>query len=146
MTPIVIHLPGKPVAKQTPRYARVWGRAKVAYKEPKTRAFEKALGEAAKLVMGNRQLLEGPLRFHMVASVPIPKSWPKWKQEKALKGNLYPTAKPDSSNYRKAAEDALNGIVYRDDAQIVLGQDCKVYSVNPSLRIEIEPMSGEEAA
>ena len=32
------------------------------------------------------------------------------------------------SNYVKAAEDALNGIVWVDDAQVVAGQQAKAYS------------------
>ena len=43
----------------------------------------------------------------------------KKKQLQALDGTLRPTTKPDTSNYVKGAEDALEGIVFANDSAIV---------------------------
>lgn len=41
------------------------------------------------------------------------------KLEQVLRGLIFPITKPDLSNYAKGIEDALNKIIYKDDAQIV---------------------------
>lgn len=45
-----------------------------------------------------------------------------------LSGQLYPTKKPDWDNVGKIICDALNGIAYRDDAQIVFAAVSKSYT------------------
>lgn len=51
----------------------------------------------------------------------------------ALKASAptYPTTKPDRDNVEKSTADALNGIIWRDDAQLVDGRISKRY-VNAS--------------
>ena len=56
-------------------------------------------------------LLDGPLKLLVDVYVLKPKSTPK-KQ-------LYPISRPDCSNYCKAIEDALNRVIYVDDARLV---------------------------
>lgn len=63
--------------------------------------------------------LEGPLSVAIQISVAVPQSWSKKKREEALSGKTCPTGKPDLDNTTKALLDALNGIVWRDDAQVV---------------------------
>jgi len=57
-----------------------------------------------------------------------------------------PTVKPDLTNLRKAAEDGLTGVVWKDDAQVVMGQTVKVYAdrVGSQTVIEITPAGVEE--
>jgi Holliday junction resolvase RusA-like endonuclease len=73
----------------------------------------------------------------------IPKSWTKKKQEQALLGIVKPTNKPDCSNYLKGIEDALNGIAYIDDSQIVLVHVTKQYALEPRAEIRIWPDDDE---
>ena len=54
---------------------------------------------------------EGPLQVQIVVRLQKPKSKPK--------KFCYPTGKPDADNYAKLILDALNGVVWRDDAQVV---------------------------
>lgn len=49
----------------------------------------------------------------------MPQSFSKKAQEKALAGEIRPTTKPDCDNLAKNINDALNGIAYPDDSQIV---------------------------
>jgi Holliday junction resolvase RusA-like endonuclease len=42
----------------------------------------------------------------------------------------FPAGKPDWDNYGKLAGDALNGVAWRDDGQIVRGSVAKVYSAD----------------
>ena len=50
---------------------------------------------------------------------------------------IRPTRKPDFDNIGKVICDALNGIAYRDDAQIVDALVRKFYSDTPRVIVEI---------
>jgi Holliday junction resolvase RusA-like endonuclease len=73
--------------------------------------------------------------------MPIPKSLSKRKHAQALIGGLRPITRPDCSNLLKNAEDGLNGIVYRDDNQIVELQVSKVYGDKPQMRLIVTPLA-----
>ena len=51
---------------------------------------------------------------------------------------LRPTLKPDYDNIAKIIADSLNGIAYRDDAQIVDGYVRKFYSDKPRVVVTIQ--------
>ena len=53
-------------------------------------------------------------------------------------GLIRPTKRPDVDNVLKIVCDALNKIVYDDDACIVDAQVRKYYSANPRVEISIE--------
>ena len=128
---IVIDLPELPIAKGRPRFGkgRVW--------TPKrTSAFEKSLGWQAKTAMKGKPPLQGPLMVSMDAHFPIPKSWSKRDRAAALIGTIRPKSRPDLDNCFKCL-DALNNIVWLDDAQIVDAEIHKFYSVKPLLHIEV---------
>lgn len=55
----------------------------------------------------------GPVIISLVSHRHVPQSWPKRRHGEQ------DTVKPDASNILKLVEDALNGIAYRDDSQIV---------------------------
>lgn len=61
------------------------------------------------------------------------------KKERArrLSGVHRPTVKPDLSNYIKALEDGLNGIIWVDDNRIVQIVAEKKYSDRPRIVIEV---------
>jgi Holliday junction resolvase RusA-like endonuclease len=50
---------------------------------------------------------------------------------------IRPTKKPDADNILKAVLDALNGLAYNDDSQIVSARIEKLYSDNPRVEIVI---------
>jgi Holliday junction resolvase RusA-like endonuclease len=70
--------------------------------------------------------------------VPIPKSCTKKRLEDIANGSEKPTKKPDSSNILKSVEDAMNGVVYKDDCQIINHHITKVYSSLPGVDICIK--------
>lgn len=141
VTSIKIIVPGEPVPKGRHRSRIVQPRNRPAfihtYPDPETVKYETAIAWCAKGVMGPRGLLLGPLEARITVWVPIPKSWSIKQQVRAMSGEIRPTSRPDGDNYQKAAMDAMNGIVYKDDAQIVDGSFSKRYSDSPRLEIEI---------
>lgn len=72
--------------------------------------------------------LDGPIRMDIDFFMPIPKSWPKYKQIDATEQTIKPISKPDVDNLVKLVKDALNKIVYADDSQIVAVNAAKHYT------------------
>lgn len=140
MPTITIDLPGAPQGKGRPRFRVVRTKSGAtfgnAYTPAKTRSYEALLQAAAVKAMGRRAPIDGPLIVVVRAFMPIPPSWPKRRRNDAFAGVIFPTGKPDVDNMMKVV-DALNGVVWKDDSQIVDGRVIKVYSDDPSLRIEV---------
>ena len=135
MSEIVIALPGLPRGKGRPRFTVRGGHA-VAYTDAKTASFEGALRQAGALAMAGRDPIDGPVLLRMTAVFPIPGSWSKTKRQQAASGVVRPTGRPDIDNIIKVV-DGLNGIVWRDDAQITEATVSKVYGEQPSLTITV---------
>lgn len=136
---IVIVIPGTPAAKGRGRAAVMPdGRARV-FTPKKTRTREGIVASLATDAMAGRAPLQGPVMMRLDLVMPVARSWPKWKRAAALSGDLLPTGKPDLSNLWKLVEDALNGITYLDDAQIVQGHQSKSYGAEPRTVITIRP-------
>lgn len=84
--------------------------------------WKKEIRQAAGREAGNRPVMEGPLAIRIRFFVKRPQGhFGTGKNEGVLKGSApaYPTVKPDVLKLARAVEDALSGIAYRDDAQIV---------------------------
>ena len=134
-------VPGVPVGKSRPKFTTVNGHA-VAYTPAKTTSYENLVKLAYQQTCGDRKPYEKdvPLRAEIVACFPIPKSTSKRKREQMLSGEIRHTHKPDADNIAKAVLDALNGIAYYDDTQIVRLEVIKYYSDEPKALVTI----GEE--
>jgi len=124
---ITFKVDGDPVGKQRARYAKR-GNFVQTYTPDKTRNYESLIKEAATQAMGSNEILETPVNLYLYIRAPIPKSLPKKRLEACLNGSEKPIKKPDASNVLKSVEDAMNGVVYKDDSQIVNIHVTKVYS------------------
>jgi Holliday junction resolvase RusA-like endonuclease len=82
-----------------------------------------------------------PLSLSLHAEFGIPASWSKKKRAAAIIGDIRPGKRPDIDNLYKLAADALNTVVYRDDALIVEVFARKVFGVEPKLIVTIKPIS-----
>jgi Holliday junction resolvase RusA-like endonuclease len=133
MAPVTIRLAGDPHGKGRPRFVRSTGHA---FTPAATRSYEAALRYAAQEAMEGRELLSGPLRIMVVAGFPIPTSFSKSKRLDALVGSVHPTKRPDCDNLLKCV-DALNGVVWADDKQIIEARIIKTYTGSPGLTIQV---------
>ncbi len=124
---ITFKVDGDPVGKQRARYAKR-GNFVQTYTPDKTRNYESSIKEAAIEAMGSSEALETPVTLYLYIRAPILKSLPKKRLEACLNGLEKPIKKPDASNVLKSVEDAMNGVVYKDDSQIVNIHVTKVYS------------------
>ena len=58
-----------------------------------------------------------------------------------LEGEILPLKKPDMDNIVKVVADALNGVAYQDDKQVILVSAKKAYSAMEGLDITVEEYS-----
>lgn len=114
---------GRPVPKARPR---VYGRHAVT--PQRTLDAEHRLRDEYIRQNGPCRPFTGKVLVDCVFYAPVPKSWPKAKRQQALEGKLAYTSRPDIDNLVKLVLDALNGVAYTDDAQIVKLRAKKLYS------------------
>ena len=131
---IEIEVKGKPIAKARPRFARV-GKFVRTY-DPQETEEGRFLFEVQK--QWARPPIEGPLKVRCSFEMPIPKGTSKKKTWAMIKEEIKHTKKPDISNLIKFVEDCLNGVVWRDDSQIVYLAGGKFYSEEPKTIIMVE--------
>lgn len=149
MSAVSFRIPGTPVGKARAR-ATVRGfkdgRPIIGHHTPqKTRTWEGVAATMAMQAMAGTPPMAGPLRLELQIVLPVPTSWPGWKRALALAGEIRPTVKPDADNVEKAAKDALNGVVWADDVQVVEGAKHKVYGLEPGVTVTVTPLSAHAA-
>ena len=132
-------VPGEPCGKQRARtfFDRRVGH--VVSKTPdKTKNYETLIRELFAVKYAGFVPLAVPVRLRLNIYRGIPKSESMTRAEKMEATLIRPITKPDSSNVLKAVEDALNGLAFRDDSQIVEIIAQKYYSRAPRVEITVE--------
>jgi Holliday junction resolvase RusA-like endonuclease len=127
---IEIRIPGELRGKGRPRFSARGGFAR-AFTDPKT-ANAEAWVKACAVQAFTGAPIVGPVSVQLEIGVAVPKSWPKKRRADALAGAIWPTTKPDLDNQIKLIGDALNGIVWQDDAQIVRAVVSRRYVETPA--------------
>lgn len=80
-----------------------------------------------------------PLAMYITALYQMPKSMTKAERKLVGCGKLHPTKKPDADNIAKVICDALNGVAYGDDTQIIKMNVLKAYTEeNPRVQVYLE--------
>jgi Holliday junction resolvase RusA-like endonuclease len=116
------------------------GRIAVMDANPNSKDWKQQVAYAAREAYGG-QLLDGPLKVSLQFYRPRPKGHyganglnKKGRESKA------PTSKPDVLKLARGVEDALSGVLYRDDAQIVCELLVKEWGEPARCEITIEPL------
>ena len=112
-------IPGEPQGKGRARVVQR-GDFTHSYTPEKTANYENFIKLLAIDAMKEQgvEKMTGPVDVTIFPYFKIPKSASKKKRQLMETGEILPCKKPDVSNIAKAVEDALNGLVYEDDAQI----------------------------
>jgi Holliday junction resolvase RusA-like endonuclease len=127
---------GKPVGKGRPRASTRGGFVRM-YTDAKTLGYEAAIADEAARAMSGAEPFETPMQMQVSCYYPIPKSWPKKIKQGAIDEEVFPKVKPDLDNVVKAVLDALNGVVYLDDAQVVNLVATKRYATEPRVEVYV---------
>ena len=126
---------GNPIAKGRPRLGR-YG----TYTPQKTVDYEN-LVRLSYLQQCNNRKLSGYIRAEIELYFQIPKRTGKADRWKMKSGQIRHDKRPDADNCIKAVCDALNGIAYDDDSQIVSVRCEKYYGEIPQAVIRLEEIS-----
>ena len=132
---------GEPQGKGRPRFSTFNGC--VTTRTPdQTVVYENLVKTEYRQQSGKRFPDDAMLDVRIFAFYAIPKSVSKKKRKAMLNRELRPTKKPDFDNIGKVICDSLNGIAYRDDAQIVDSMVRKFYDDTPRVVVSISEIGG----
>ena len=142
-------VPGMPQGKARPRVSLKNGKAR-AYTPQKTRAYENQVQFSVLQVLPHGfEAITGPVRVDVRAWYRRPKShYGTGRNAGVLKPqfeNVWPGTVPDLDNVEKAICDSLNGLVWKDDAQVVDMRSRKFYEdeLGPRVEVRIEGLGAE---
>lgn len=133
---ICFTVPGALKGKGRPRFARSGNRI-ITYTPPDTVAYENLIAAKAKEAMRGQRPMEGGVYLTVAVDYPVPKSWSEKKKIQALIGGIVPTVKPDVDNILKVVSDALNGVAWKDDAQVIWATVKKKYGMIPGIEVTV---------
>lgn len=88
------------------------------------------------------EVLTNPFICDLIFYLPLPKSISEKKRKLMLSGELRPQAQGDRTNLAKAYEDLLQGIVIKNDKQIVGGKVEKWYGNEPRTEYVLRSWEG----
>lgn len=132
---ISFKIPGVVVAQGRPRASSMGGKVRM-YDPPKSREYKKYVKDVAQYYAPTMPL-EGPLSMRIVICREYLKSFTKKQRFQAEDGALMPITKPDIDNTAKSIMDSLNGLIYKDDSQIVELVLLKKYAEESCAYVEI---------
>lgn len=127
---------GEPQGKGRPKFTMTGH----AYTPERTKSYEAEIVASFRREFPDFVRWENgvPLRVRIKAVYGVPVSDSKAKRERKLTGAIRPTKKPDADNVEKIVLDAINGIAWKDDAQVVDLRTTKVYGAVPRVEVEID--------
>lgn len=126
---------GKPVGKGRPRFKRM-GNFVQTYTPSNTAEYEKLV--RLRFQNAGGQITDKPVRVAVVAFFAPPKSTKKRDRIEMLANRILPEKKPDVDNIAKIILDALNGIAYKDDSQVVDLLVKKCFAAEARVYVHIE--------
>lgn len=124
------------------------GRQQSFHTAPAQKRFKRLVQDEGRLAMltakarrfgnGKPVPLGTPLIFEALVFLPIPSRFTRGEEAAARAGELRPTGKPDLDNWIKLPMDALEGIAYANDSQIVgFGNSGIWYAAQPRLELHV---------
>ena len=143
MRSVTFQVPGKPHGKARARtYYNPAAKKHVSHTPDNTVLYENLIKDQFLNHADGFYMERGiPVTLRIVARFLPPKSVSKKKQKQMLEGEILPLKKPDMDNIVKVVADALNGVAYQDDKQVILVSAKKAYSAMEGLDITVEEYS-----
>lgn len=129
---LMLVIPGAMRGKQRPRATR-----RGTVYTPQQTVNAEAFVKACAFEQIGQPMLQTPLNVSIDIDVEVPASWSKKRRADALSGDTRPIGKPDLDNCCKLLMDALNGIAWRDDSQVVRLTARKRYAVTAQTVVNI---------
>lgn len=137
MIQVQYSVPGEPRGKGRPRFAKRGNFVKT-YTDAKTASYEDQIRFYALKAMGDSKVIEGAVRVFVSIRMAVPKSYSNKRREACLNGSDKPLKKPDWDNVAKSICDAMNGVIYVDDTQIVEAHVTKQYAAQSEVIVLVQ--------
>lgn len=118
---------------------RTTGRIVVTDDSKRSRPWKQQVAATAAAAMDG-PLLAGPLELVVTFTMPRPKGhFGQGANAARVKpaAPAFPIVKPDVTKLVRAVEDALTGVVWRDDAQVIAQHAHKVYGETAKCEVEV---------
>jgi Holliday junction resolvase RusA-like endonuclease len=126
---------------------RPTGRIAVRDSNPNAKPWQAHVAaEAADAIDGRP--LQGPLELTLIVWLARPQGhYGSGRNFNRVRPSapVWPAVRPDLTKYIRAIEDALNGLLWRDDAQVVVQQARKEYGWPERAEIEVRELEAEAA-
>ena len=135
-------VPGEPTGKARPKVFRNGDFTKGVTPE-KTVLYENLVKVEFQRQCPRQPIIENPVALKIRCFYGLAKGDSKKKQAAKLAGAIRPTKKPDIDNCIKIIADALNGLAYVDDTQIVAVVAEKFFAEIPRVEVEITEVLNE---
>lgn len=119
------------------------GRGRIVDANPRAAAWKAIVKEAAEVAMNSRPPLEGPVVLRMYFTLPRPKSHYRTGKFSELLKEVAPkdhVVAPDATKLVRPTEDAMTGVVYKDDSQVVGQWAQKNYGSFTGVWITVTPL------
>ena len=126
---ISLTIPGPPVGKQRARVCRTGH----AFTPAKTVNYEALVKQTFAAKYPDFVPMSGPVR--MILSIWLMPSKETQRKIKKSIARIYPIIKPDADNILKIVADALSGLAFVDDKQIISVYAEKKYSLRPCVEV-----------
>lgn len=138
MSEITFTVPGAPVGKGRPIAGKSFAGFTTLRTPSKTLRYESEVKLFAAQAMAGREPISGAVAVRLGVFCAIPKSMTKRDRLRVERDELRPTTKPDLDNVIKAVFDGMNGVVWKDDVQVVSATVEKVYSDSPRVVVTVK--------
>lgn len=125
---------GKPMAKGRPRFTKKG----FTYTDEKTKLYENLVKIVFLRQFPDYKPLEGYIEANITAIFEVPKSYSKKKAKELLESHNNYDHRPDLDNIAKIILDSLNGIAYKDDAQVTILHLNKEYGEKAKVVVELK--------
>lgn len=136
MTRIEFWCSSIPQPQGSSRAMVIGGRARVFSDNPKLKGFRKEVAQAAAIAIAEAQMAAPAFGKHTAVRLTVefvvapPKTLPKTRR--------YPVVRPDLDKLLRSIGDALTGVMYHDDSQVVTILAQKRYGDTPGVRVIAE--------
>lgn len=131
---------GKPQSKLRARVVtNQYTGKKHGYTPEKTESYENLIRWSYKEA-GGEYLGEKLLSVEIKAYYPIPKSTTKKRRCEIERDEIRPQTKPDCDNIIKGVLDALNGVAYHDDKQVISVSCNKYYAETGYIEVTLKEL------
>jgi len=124
-------------------------KTKFAFRCKRPHAYDPSKGDLTMLqwmikAYAPREPIPGPVIVTYSFYLPIPKNTSKVRTVQMDRNMIKHITRPDVDNLAYIVTNAMKGIIYKDDSQIVEKHERKQYGIDPRLVVEIRDLNVEQ--